>query len=163
MKQLLILVLMLGCGLLFSQKRTAPDTVLLAFKQKYSDVSDVKIKEKKGEYTIRFKNDGHQAEAVYSSMGSWKRTETSLKVKDIPEQVMQTIEKKYKDGTCTSVTRIEKSIREPYYLIMVDSRRAYFTVEIDDSGKVLKSEKVAKEEMPARSNDSGNTDNSEDD
>lgn len=131
-----------------AQRKLLPDTILYAFSEKYPTATDVKYKAKKVDYQIRFIDEEHQRAAIYSYLGRWIRTETTLKKKEIPEKVNNVLEMKHPNGYYTSGIMIELSNGRKYYQASLDSPNAILSIEIDESGKILKTEKHEKQKIP---------------
>jgi hypothetical protein len=142
------LIISLFAGLsLYAQKKSVPDSIKNAFAERYPSTDHVKYKAKKEHYQVRFIKEGHSSTAIYSDRGSWMRTETLLKRKELPERVKQALEKKYPNGSFSSGVFIEYGDGKINYRVSVDSPNAVFTVELDGSGKILSTDKFEKPKM----------------
>lgn len=141
----LITIAILAIGLMASaQKNALPEAVQKTFEEKYPMATDVKTKAKKDEIRIRFENEGNATMAVFTADGEWQSTQTTLKHKNTPEKVAATLEKKYADGSYSSVLFVEKKSGDMYYKVSVDMPKAIFNLELNEKGVITKTEKVDK-------------------
>lgn len=113
----------------FAQKNP-PSAVITAFKQKFSNVREVKWgREKNGEWEAEFEQNGVDMSANFNDAGKWLETETEIKIADLPAAVKSALgDKKVKEAA-----KIQRADGSTVYEAEVKHKDLLF----DDSGKLL--------------------------
>lgn len=149
------ILLTLSIGLL-AQKKEMPAQVNEAFQKMYPNATEVKHKKQKSSYKIKFNNQGDKSTSIFNMEGNWEKTEILLMKERIPETIRQSIVKKYPKGSFNSAKLTETSEGKHYYEVSVDTDKFTYNLELDKSGKIIKTDKIAKESpKPAQSNNGG--------
>lgn len=102
----------LGAGTITAQQMTKggeiPVNIKNAFKKEYPQVKKVKWDDEDGKYEAEFKLNNKDMSVTYSAKGLKEETETSLKVAELPKNVISYIaQKKY--GKIKEAARIVKA------------------------------------------------------
>ena len=108
----LSIIFALGAGTITAQQMSKEDevpiTVKNAFKRDYPQVKKVKWDDEHGTYEAKFKLGNKDMSVTYSSSGMKEETETSLKVAELPKNVISYVaQKKY--GTIKEAAKIVKA------------------------------------------------------
>lgn len=106
------LIFALGAGSIFAKAQMSggeiPVVVKNAFKKDYPQVKKVKWDDEHGTYEAEFKLGNKDMSVTYSAKGMKEETETSLKVQDLPKNVISYVaQKKY--GRIKEAARIVKA------------------------------------------------------
>ena len=137
------LLFALGAGTLTAQYQMkkgdeVPVVVKNSFKKDYPQVKKVKWDDEHGTYEAEFKLGNKDMSVTYSSTGMKQETETSLKVTDLPKNVISYVaQKKY--GKIKEAARIVKSDGSVVYEAEVKSGDLLFNE--NGSFQMLKVEK----------------------
>ena len=149
MKNLLILVLCLFSMGAIAQKKGLPQQVNDSLIFRYPDASDIKFRKQKDDFRIKFDNKGSKISSVYDANGNWKESVTTIEDENIPENVSKSINKKYPGGSITGLSLLEDNSGKQVYQAKVNTEKFYYNLELDSSGKILKTEQVKKEAPPS--------------
>lgn len=108
----LSIIFALGAGTITAQQMKKGDEVPVAvknaFKKDYPQVNKVKWDDEHGTYEAEFKLGNKDMSVTYSSSGMKEETETSLKVAELPKNVISYVaQKKY--GTIKEAAKIVKA------------------------------------------------------
>ena len=108
----LSIIFALGAGTItaqqMSKKKEIPVAVKNAFKKEYPQVKKVSFDDEHGAYEAEFKLNGKDMSVTYSANGMKQETETSLKVTELPKNVISYVaQKKY--GKIKEAARIVKA------------------------------------------------------
>lgn len=76
-----------------AQFRKIPSSVTNAFNKKYPEAKDISWKDKITSFQATFTEDDVEYAAWFNSDGSWKQTETTLPIKQIPSLIREKIQK----------------------------------------------------------------------
>ncbi|MFC2079914.1 PepSY-like domain-containing protein [Bacteroidota bacterium] len=144
MKHIFLIALLITGTVVNAQRNTLPERVKTTFEEKYPDAEKVKIRTIKDHYNIRFILNEKPSLTVYEKEGAWVKTETRLTKGELPAMVINAIDKKYSKGTYNKAVYCEQSEGGDFYQVEVDTPGAIFYLEIDHSGKMLKTEKIEK-------------------
>jgi uncharacterized protein YajQ (UPF0234 family) len=129
-------VLCLGLNICKAQ---APEKVLIAFNQKFANVTNIKwSKENSTEYEANFEQNGKNCSANFATDGSWLETETEVDLNQVPEIVKKAFYKKFsKDKKIKAVDKIEK--KDGTFNYEIEYKSGLITKEIvfDTEGNVI--------------------------
>lgn len=108
----LSIIFALGAGTITAQQMSKKDEVPVAarnaFKKDYPQVKNVKWDDEHGTYEAEFKLGDKNMSVTYSAAGMKEETETSLKVTELPKNVISYVaQKKY--GTIKEAAKIVKA------------------------------------------------------
>ncbi len=110
----LILVILGTLGVTFSlmaQKLSAdkvPAAVMTAYSAKFPTAKGTEWElEAQGKYEAMFKLNDLNMSAIFYENGTWKETETEMKVADLPSAVTATLKRDYSTYSVTEASRIE--------------------------------------------------------
>jgi hypothetical protein len=136
--------LILGCLILlsipmFAQKADLPGKVVNTFNQKFPGIKDVKWKEQKGDYKIKFDNHGVKTQVEINKDGKWKKTTSEVAFTDLPQSVQTTINSNKKAGELNSLKKVVEEGSPVIYKVEIKQGNSITKLKIDESGKVLKS------------------------
>lgn len=95
MKQILFIALLITGMVVNAQRNVLPESIKITFEDKYPNAEKVKVNTKKDIYNIRFILNEKTTLAVFEKDGAWVKTETKLKLDDLPSTVVNAIDKKY--------------------------------------------------------------------
>lgn len=103
-----------------AQLRKIPSEVTEAFKQKYSNASNVEWKDRLTSYVAVFQSDGKTHSAYFDDDGTWKHTETVIDQSELPAAVNDGFRKsKYTEWNVDRVERIDMAGGEVRYRVQV--------------------------------------------
>ncbi|HLG33484.1 MAG TPA: PepSY-like domain-containing protein [Bacteroidia bacterium] len=123
MKKLIIVLLVLFTTNIVAQNNTrkVPEVVLNKFTKKYPNAELKKWKREKDFYLAKFIISNRKYFAFYSSDGTWQRTETNIKWKNLPVEVMNGVRKsEYNSWKISEIKQVEMS-DQMVYLLLVDN------------------------------------------
>lgn len=131
-------------------KHQVPRAVHEAFQKAYPNAKEVKYKEEisegKAAYEIEFKEKGKEIEALYSPEGVLIETEEEIKITELPEAIVQTIKKDYPKATLKEAEKtIQPDGKVSGYEVEIKEGGKEIELELDASGKILKSEAEEKD------------------
>lgn len=139
MKKLNLMLLMCILFLNLANAVTPPAAVQKAFQEKFPTATNVKWgKENANNYEAEFKLDGKKVSANFSSKGVWLETETEFPVADLPEAVVNTIQKKFGGWKIIGVEKIESSKKAIRYEVNIKSGLKKKEVVLYADGKLTK-------------------------
>lgn len=146
MKLRIMLSGLLLLGLQACAQVTPPQAVKDAFQQKFPDAKKVDWgKEDANEYEAEFKLMGTEMSANFDEQGNWMETETGLKKKEVPAEVMKAMQENFPSGKFNELAKIEKPDGKTYYEAEVEQNEKTTEALFDGSGKMV-SKKVLDEE-----------------
>ncbi|WP_447641050.1 MULTISPECIES: PepSY-like domain-containing protein [Chitinophagaceae] len=125
-----------------AQFRKIPSVVTNAFNKKYPEAKDVSWKDKITSFQATFTQDDIETAAWFSSDGSWKQTEVTVPIKEIPSLIRDKIQKsKYANWDIKDAVRVQKPDNGVQYRIslsgesILDKRVLIYS----EDGELLKS------------------------
>ena len=154
MKNILIIGLCFFSLGLWAQPKGLPVNVYDSLMFKYPDATDLKSKKQKDDFRIRFENKGIKITSIYDAAGNWKESVSILKEENIPDNIKKSIKKKYTEGFISSVNLVEDNKGKIIYEATVDTEKYLINLELDNNGKILKTDQVRKE-TPSSNQGSG--------
>lgn len=122
-----------------AQKADLPRKVVVTFDQKFPGVKDVKWKEQKGDYKIKFDFSGKKIQVEINENGKWKKTTTTMDFAEIPDKVQATINANKKKGEISSIKKVVSEGEAVEYKIEIKEGSSITKLKTDELGKILKS------------------------
>ncbi len=118
-----------------------PRAVQSAFTQKFPAATKVTWeKENDREFEAEFMVAGEKHSVIFSETGEWISTERPMKLKDLPEPVRTSCDKKYKGATILTAEKIENSKGLTIYELEIKRGSKKQDVIFTADGMELKSE-----------------------
>ncbi len=115
-----------------------PEVVKTAFQSKYPGEKDQDWHvDRNGNYEAHFKKDGDKYRVDFSPAGDWIETERSIKKKDLPGPVKETIEREYDDAKIVELEWVDNAKKGIFYDIELKEGGQKFDVEINAEGQVI--------------------------
>jgi len=112
-----------------------PQIVLDAFAQKYPNEKNADWEvDRNNNYEAQFKEDGVKYKADFSPNGIWVETECSLKKKDLPDAVRETIKRDYDDHKIVEIEKTDHPKKGIFYDIEFKKDGKKFDIEYDENG-----------------------------
>lgn len=148
---------------LSAQKKQLPPAVNDSLVYRYPAAAEMSFSKRKDLYKMKFRNEGVKTTAFFDDNGNWKRTESIYLNEQIPEKVQKTVTKKYPKGSFKSALLTETSEGVFLYKVTVDTEKVTYYLELDKTGKIVKTEQSEKSsgntERSNNSSDDGGNDN----
>jgi hypothetical protein len=118
------------------------------FAKRYPNVHDVIWDTLDLGFAASFSDDDFEYTTHYDAKGLFQYTATFIEQTDLPKEVQQVLNKKYKNAAAAVIMRVENG-KSKTYQIELETGTDYINLEFDDSGKLLKEEKhpLSNEEM----------------
>lgn len=130
--------LIFGCCSASAQPKLPP-AVAACFAKQFPDASSVKWgMENSREYEADFKSKGVKMSANYDSRGNWKETETSVRPKDLPPQIIQAIKNRYPGFVIREADELEKPGRKLIFEADIKAGGIKKEVELFADGRFVK-------------------------
>jgi len=97
-------------------KDTVPEAVQKAFEKKYPGENDPDWELDDHDYwESHFKKDGEKYRADFNADGSWVETENDIKTKELPNAILEIIEKNYSEYKITEVEHVISASKGEFY------------------------------------------------
>jgi len=131
-------------------KKDVPVAVMSAFQTAYPKAEIVGTNQETEDSTVYYEiesRDGKvKRDVLYKADGTVKEMEERVAKADLPAAIKEAIAKEYPKGT---IHRVEKNTRDGVvgYEVMVKNGKDHMEVVLDESGKILKTEKKMHKEM----------------
>lgn len=127
-------------------KHEVPKPVLEAFEKSNPGAKDVKFEQEtlhgKVAYEVEYKENGKEHELLYSADGTVVQTEEEIEVQSLPGPVTQAIAKAYPKGKIKEAEKVMKPDGTVTgYEVEIKEAGKELELELDTSGKILKTEK----------------------
>ena len=90
MKKLVYLLSALLAVMACHEVYKAPKPVQDSFEAMFPGATNLDWEKEMGLYKAEFDHDGHEKEAWFSAEGEWSRTETEVRLSEVPETVLNT-------------------------------------------------------------------------
>jgi hypothetical protein len=130
---------MTACG----QHKNVPGIVKQAFNERFSNAKNVDWEqEEENEWEAEFKEGKTKYSATFDNNGQWLETEYEIDVKSLPAVVKEKIMEKYGYYEIEEVEMAETPENGSFYALEIESGENKWTVFIDNSGKIIKEEKI---------------------
>jgi putative PepSY-like beta-lactamase-inhibitor len=137
MKKSIFMLALLLCVCMSARSQTK--AVKEAFAERFPNAGPVKWdNESKSEYEANFKMDGVDMSAVFSNDGTWKETETSIPVSDLPQAVADAAKRKYSKGKITGASKIVRSDGSTVYEADIKVKSRMKELLFNEDGKTVK-------------------------
>lgn len=127
-------------------KHQVPKAVLEAFEKAYPNAKGVEFEkemfEGKAAYEVEYKENGKEYEVMYSAEGSLVQKEEEIDAKTLPEPVSQAVTKAHFKGKIKEAEKVmtpDGTITG--YEVEINSEGKELELELDTSGKILKTER----------------------
>lgn len=114
-------------------EKAVPAVVKTAFAKEYPGVV-AKWEKENSKFEVNFKKDGKQMSALYEANGTLTETEASMKVTELPANVLSYVKEHYKGKTIKEASKITKATGIVNYEAEVSGMDVIF----DASGKFIK-------------------------
>ncbi|SET05590.1 Putative beta-lactamase-inhibitor-like, PepSY-like [Nitrosomonas marina] len=122
-----------------------PKAVLDAFEKAYPNAQEVEFEEEtidgKIFYEIEYKENGKEFEILYDVNGVIVQKEETIDVKNLPDQIVQAINTAYPKATIEEAEKLMKADGTVIgYEVEIKAEGKEYELELDASGKILKTE-----------------------
>ncbi|MFQ3214716.1 MAG: outer membrane biogenesis lipoprotein LolB [Marivirga sp.] len=129
-----------------AQTTEVPKAVMEAFSQKSPDAKKVKWdKEDETEWEAKFKTNGREYSANFTTAGGWKETEHEINMNKAPAAVKATLEQEFRDYAVEE-SEISKTTEGKVYEFALEKDETEIEVAIDVNGKIIKKQLKEKHE-----------------
>ena len=147
MKKTLLSILVSGLVLMAcGQNPTPPKEVQSAFSKKFNAFHEVKWEQEDNEWEAEFKLNGTEMSASFDNIGNWLETETEVRKKDVPAEIIKAVVLKFDGWEMEEIERIEKPDFKGYE-IALEKEETETEILVSDSGDItIKKVKVEDEE-----------------
>jgi hypothetical protein len=136
---LLLTLVLCVCTSLYAQKITVPQAAKDAFSDKFPKAEGVKWdRENTSGYEANFKLDGIDMSAVFLKDGTWKETETSIDIDQLPQPVLDAIKLNYSSGKLFGASKIVRVDDTTIYEADIKMKSKKKEVLFDEKGNILK-------------------------
>lgn len=127
-------------------KHQVPKAVLEAFEKAYPNAKGVEFEkemfEGKAAYEVEYKEDGKEYEVMYNAEGSLVQKEEQIDAMTLPEPVSQAVMKAHPKGKIKEAEKVMKPDGTiTGYEVEIKSEGKELELELDSSGKILKTER----------------------
>lgn len=125
---------------MFGQKTSAeniPAVVVTTFKTAYPKAEKVQWELDEEDYMAGFVLSKQEKSAHYNAGGKWLRTETPVRVLDVPKLVKQAASKNFRGYTIVDPVKIETE-KGNYYKMELTKDDLTYEVEITEAGEITK-------------------------
>ncbi len=127
------------------KKDQVPKEVIAAFEKDNPKVKELKFEEETFEgkvaYEVEYKIKGKEYESIYGADGVLLQKEEEIKVKSLPESVVQAIKKEYPKAKIKEAENLMKPDGTVTgYEVEIKANGKEIELELDVSGKILKTE-----------------------
>ncbi|WP_228237494.1 PepSY-like domain-containing protein [Allomuricauda sp. M10] len=133
------IALILGFGFYaFAQRTSVPPRVKASFEKKFPQVKKVSWgKESDKEWEAEFQMNGTEYSANFLEDGAWKETEREIKKKDIPDNVLATLNTQFPEYNIDEVELVENP-NGSQYEIALEKGKEEMEVLIGTDGQLIK-------------------------
>ena len=143
-KIIMLICATLLCGSIGAQKistEKVPASVASAFKAKFPTASKPTWKMEAGKsYEAKFKLNNLDKTALFSSTGNWVKTDTQIKVADLPTDVRQTITKQFAGYNIGEASKMENADHGNGYEVEINKGKEMLDVVLSTKGVVMSQE-----------------------
>ena len=138
MKNILLTGLMWGY-LSASAQPKIPSAVSDSFAKQFPDATSVKWgMENAKEYEADFQSKGRKMSANYDLRGNWKETESPVRSKDLPIEVVRAIDKRYPGAVVVSADKLQRPGSKLIIEANIKTGGRKIEVELFADGRFLK-------------------------
>lgn len=132
---LCLLFFTISCEDVPNSNEEVPEVVKKAFRDKYPDEHNEKWNvDRNNNYEAKFKEDGETYKADFTPAGVWVETELSLKKKDLPEAVLESIKRDYDDYKIVEIEKTDHPKKGIFYDIEFKKDGKKFDIEYNKDG-----------------------------
>lgn len=130
-----------------------PEAVTKACQEKFPNAESVEWEKEGNIYEAEFMLDGKEYEAEYDAEGNWLATEWEIKISDLPDAVIKSIEKNYPDWEIEEAEEMESEAYGNIFEVEIEKDDIEKEVFIDKDGKILGEEEDDGEDENGDDND----------
>jgi len=121
--------------------KSIPTKVKNEFAAKYPNALNVKWEiENKTTYEAVFKLNNESVSTNFSQDGNWLETEKEIKASQLPNAVMDALNKKYPNAGLSEVAEVETPENGSFLDIDLSYNKKKYVVEMKSSGEIIKAE-----------------------
>lgn len=129
-----------------AQDGGVPSSVESKFNEKFPNAKSVKWdKENDTEWEAEFKMNGKSCSANFSLDGTWLETETTMKSKDLPNAVQESLKSNFADYKIEKA-EIAETPEGKSYEVEIEKGEMTLEVVFDENGTVVKQKEVKEED-----------------
>ncbi len=142
MKKLILLPFAFFVSIHVNAQKTSADNipapVLATFKSAYPTAEKIQWELDEEDYMAGFIMSKQEKSAHYNTAGKWLRTETPVRVLDVPKVVKKGASKNFKAYTIVEPVKVETPDKGIYYKMELTKDDLTYEVEITDAGELTK-------------------------
>jgi hypothetical protein len=142
MKAYIYLLLILFGGQVYSQSGQLPTEVLNGLNKKVSVKDSIKWEKISSDYLVTCYSKGQKSIVVLSASGEWKETKTPMKIEDLPDAVVDAVQKKHKEVEFYDIYKVATSENRDIYELKTDTETAGFLIRAYADGTINLSKKI---------------------
>jgi len=137
MKKIIVII---GCSLLLASNSIAgeieiPMAIKKSFIQKFPMAQDVRWDgDTETHYEVGFVIDGKEKTAIFLVDGTFKETETEIKIAELPKRVIKSVNKKFPLAKISFALKIQRGNNSVVYEVAVDTGIEEVDVTLDSMG-----------------------------
>lgn len=121
------------------EEETVPEVVKTAFQKKYPGENDPDWeKDDHGYWESHFKKDGEKYRADFNADGTWVETENDVKKKELPEVILEIIERDYSEYEITEVEHVESATKGEFFDVEFKQKGKNKDVMFKPDGTIIK-------------------------
>ena len=148
MKKIYFIVLLMSCFTVFSQtKDELPEHIKKSFYLKYPDAADIGWFNTDSNYVIEFNLFEEHKKVVSDLSGKIIQTYTTIKIKDIPSNIKETILSNFSNVTILRAERVRTKKEEIHYIVFVESKESIYSVRLNSLGTILSTKRVISDDI----------------
>lgn len=119
-------------------KNKVPKVVLHAFKEKYPNENDPDFEtDAHGYWEAHFKKKGEKYRADFNANGTWRETENSIKVSELPQVIQDKIKTTYASYTISEVEHVMSATKGEFYDVEFKQKGKNKDVEFKPDGTII--------------------------
>lgn len=151
MKTIILLFLSVLIFPAFGQ--TPPKTVLESFNKTFATAEDVAWEKEDNEWEAEFKLNGMEMSVSFDNSGNWLETETEVEMKDVPADILKSVNLKFNGWEIEEIERIEKPDFKGYEMEL-ENEETESEILVSDAGVItIKEVNVNDEEDEQKDDD----------
>ena len=137
------LVLILGLAMMTESCAYSQDDQQLqkaqdAFSEKYPEAKDVEWeRDSNGNYEAQFELESTKLRADFDKSGNWIETEQSIEFDDLPKNIQQLVEAKYKKEGIVEIEKVNHHQKGNFYDVEFKAPGKNKDVEISEAGEII--------------------------
>ena len=138
MKKLMtIAILLLGLGASAQAQPAVSAAILGQFSTMYADAEDAEWEEDGDNYLAYFTLNENFATATFSKAGKWVQTVIGMSEKDLPKNVLKTINGNFSNFSYNDVEKTEKK-DSTQFNVEIETETKVISLILSSDGKILK-------------------------